>query len=194
MIRTESVGADMLCCFSLLLILFPGYLAGPSGNHSTEKAFHFNPAHGFQASSQQDRDKAVARQQFNKNFREIQILGQGLLREHEAKRLNAKRLAKDVRSINKSAKTLRSLIALGDLAVETKIDRVINTPEDFDESIRKLAKLIWDFAHNPVHQNSKVFNTDHAERAQTDLLTIINLSKVIEERARDYVFSSTLAQ
>jgi hypothetical protein len=185
----------MFCCFSLFLILLPGYVAGPSGYIPIEKAFHPNlPIDSQTSTTQRDRDKAIARQQFNKNFREIQILGQGLLREHEAKRLNSKRLAKDVRSINKSAKTLRSLIALGDLAVEIKIDKAINTPEEFDESIRKLAKLIWDFAHNPVHQNSKVFNTDHAERAQTDILTIINLSKVIEERARDYVFSSTLAQ
>ena len=85
-------------------------------------------------------------------------------------------------------------MALGDLAQETDLDKEIGTPEEFDESIRKLAKLIWDFSHNPVHQNSKVFNTDLASRAQTDLLAIINLSKLIESRAKEYVFSSTLAQ
>jgi hypothetical protein len=182
-------------CFSLLLILISGSFSGPSENIPIEKAFHHNlPLYSQAASTQQERNKAIVRHQFNKTFREIQILGQGLLREHEARRLSPKRLAKDVKSINKSAKTLRSLIALGDLAVEKKLDKTIDTPEEFDESIRKLAKLIWDFAHNPVHQNSKVFNTDHAERAQTDLLTIINLSKIIEERASDYSFSPTLAQ
>jgi hypothetical protein len=38
-----------------------------------------------------------------------------------------------------------------------------------------------------VHQNSKVFNTEQAERAQTDLLTVINLSKALEGKSRKYV-------
>ncbi|MCI0659654.1 MAG: hypothetical protein L0220_01135, partial [Acidobacteria bacterium] len=144
--------------------------------------------------TQHERDKALARQQFTKNFRDMQLLGQGLLREHEAKRLTSKRLAKDAKSINRCAKSLRSLLALGNLASETQIDKDIDTPNEFDESIRKLAKLIWDFAHNPIHQTSKVFNTDQAAQAQTDLLTIINLSKVIENRAKSYVFAPTSAQ
>jgi hypothetical protein len=144
--------------------------------------------------SQSDRQKAALRQQFAKAFHDIQVLGQGLLREHESRQLTPKRLAKDTRSINKSAKTLRSLMALGELAEEIKLDKEVDTPEEFDKSIRRLSKLIWDFAHNPTHQNNKVFNADLAARAQTDLLTIINLSKVIENKASGYLILPTSAQ
>ncbi len=178
----------MLSCFSLLLVFLPSCADGNSNWNFARHSKSQTPM------TQLDREKAILRQQFTKNFHDLQVVGQGLLREHEAKRLTSKRLAKDVRSINKSAKTLRSLMALGNLAEETKLDKEVDTPEEFDESIRRLSKLIWDFAHNPVHQNSKVFNADLAARAQTDLLTIINLSKVIENRARDYVFSATSAQ
>jgi hypothetical protein len=183
----------MSCCFSLLLIFLAGYLSDSLRDISSGNPLPFNRPNS-QSTTQHERDKAIARQQFNKSFRDIQVISQNLLREHEAKRLTAKRLAKDVRTINKSAKTIRSLMALGALAQETSFEKEIDTPEEFDESIRKLAKLVWDFSHNPVHQNSKVFNTDHAARAQTDLLLIINLSRVIETRAKDYLFSSTLAQ
>jgi hypothetical protein len=87
---------------------------------------------------------------------------------------------------------LRTLIALGEMALEVEINKEIDTAQEFDESIRKLSKLIWDFAHNPVHQNNKVFNTDQAERAQTDLLTIINLSKALENKSKGYNHSSQL--
>ncbi len=133
-----------------------------------------------------ERDRAYARQQFQKNFKSLQTTGQGLLREHDANTLTAARLAKDTRAINKYARTLRAMQALGDLARTTDINKEIDTAREFDESIRKLAKLIWDFAHNPIHQSSKVFNTDQAERAQTDLLTIINLSKVLESKSKGY--------
>jgi hypothetical protein len=112
------------------------------------------------------------------------------LKDHETTRLTSGNLAKSARSINKSAKTLRSLIALGDMASEVQIDKEIDTPREFDESIRKLATLISDFAHNPVHQSNKVFNTDQAERAQTDLLTIINLSKALENKSKGYARSN----
>jgi len=135
---------------------------------------------------ERDRERAYAREQFTKNFRDLQLLGKGLLQDHEATKLSSARLAKSARSINKCARTLRSLIALGEMASEVEIDKEIDTAREFDESIRKLASLISEFAHNPVHQSNKVFNTDQAERAQTDLLTIINLSKALENKSKDY--------
>ncbi len=135
---------------------------------------------------ERERERAYAREQFSKNFRDLQLIGKGLLRDHEAAKLTADKLAKGAKSINKSARTLRALIALGDMASEVEINKEIDTAQEFDESIRKLASLIWDFAHNPVHQNNKVFNTDLAERAQTDLLTIINLSKALENKSGNY--------
>ena len=133
-----------------------------------------------------DRDRTYLQQQFTKNFRDIQLLGQGLLREHESRSLTPKRLKNDSRLINKCAKTLRQLMALGEMASKTEISKKIESPHDYDQSIRRLSKLIRDFANNPIHQNNKVFNTDLAERAQTDLLAIIDLSKMIEGKARSY--------
>ncbi|HZF38474.1 MAG TPA: hypothetical protein VE715_06610 [Blastocatellia bacterium] len=135
---------------------------------------------------ERERERAYAREQFTKNFRDLQLLGKRLLQDHEATRLTPDKLARGARSINKCAKTLRSLIALGEMASEVDIDKEIDTARKFDESIRKLATLISDFAHNPVHQSNKVFNTDQAERAQTDLLTIINLSKALENKSKGY--------
>ncbi len=136
--------------------------------------------------ARRERERAYAREQFTKNFRDLQLLGKGLLQDHEATRLTPAKLAKSARAINKSAKTLRSLIALGEMASEVEINKEITTPREFDEAIRQLASLISDFAHNPVHQSNRVFNTKQAERAQTDLLTIINLSKALENRSKGY--------
>jgi len=140
----------------------------------------------FAQTSNKERDRIYLQQQFTKNFRDIQLLGQGLLREHESKKLTPKRLRNDSRSINKCAKTLRTLMALGDMASKTEVNKKIESAHDYDQSIRRLSKLIRDFANNPIHQSSKVFNTDLAERAQTDLLAIIDLSKLIEGKARSY--------
>jgi len=168
----RSAGINMLRHCSILLFLFslcPGGLS-----QSPDKPL------------ERERERAYAREQFTKNFRDLQLLGKGLLQDHETAKLTSGKLAKSVRSINKCAKTLRSLIALGEMASEVAIDKNINTAREFDESIHKLANLISDFAHNPVHQSNKVFNTDQAERAQTDLLTIINLSKAIEIKSKGY--------
>jgi len=137
-------------------------------------------------SLERERDKAYLRQQFNKNFSLLQVTGQKLLKEHDHRKLTPNRLTNDVKIINKCAKTLQTLVALGNLAEPPKINREIETPEEFDQAIRRLAKHIWDFAHNPIHQNSKVFNTNHAEKAQIDLLSIIDLSKTIENKAKQY--------
>lgn len=145
-------------------------------------------------SLEKERDRLYARQQFTKNFRDLQVTSQNLLKEHEEKRLSPERLSKDARVINKAAKALRAVMALGDLAEAVRIDKEINTPQQFDKSIRRLAKHIYDFAHNPIHQNSKVFNTDQAQRAQTDLLAIIDLSKAIESKAKGYALASQSAQ
>lgn len=143
---------------------------------------------------EKERERAYNRELFNKSFRELQLIGQRMLKDHEGGRLTTNRLAKDSKSINKCAKTLRSLTALGSLAEPQEVNKDIDTPQEYDESIRRLARHIWDFAHNPVHQNSKVFNTDQAGRAQTDLLAIINLSKAIENKAKGYATLPVPAQ
>ncbi|MGH9770009.1 MAG: hypothetical protein ACREAB_21505 [Blastocatellia bacterium] len=142
---------------------------------------------------ERERERAYAREQFSKNFRDLQLIGKELLQNHEATKLTPGKLAKNTKSINRCARALRSLIALGEMASEAPINKEIDTAKEFDESIRKLAGLIWNFAHNPVHQSNKVFNTDQAERAQTDLLTIINLSKALENKSRSYTSARFLS-
>lgn len=141
---------------------------------------------------EQERERAYNRQLFKKTFHDIQTLSQNMLKDHEAGRLTPGRLVKDAKSINKCAKILRSLTALGNLAEPEAINKDIDTPKEYDESIRLLAKHIWDFAHNPVLQNTKIFNTVQAQQAQTNLEAIMDLSKAIEDKAKGYVPPSAL--
>jgi hypothetical protein len=129
-----------------------------------------------------------AREQFQKNFREIQLIGQRLVREHEAGRLKPSQLAKETKAIQKCAKNLRSLQALGEpLAPSAESIGSLDSPQDFDQSIRRLAKLIYDYAHNPTHQNNRVFNTDEAARARQDLEMAIKLARALETKAKNYL-------
>src|ERR1051325_855503 len=129
----------------------------------------------FQNSTEREREKANARQQFSQNFHDLQVQGQQLLREHEAGQLTPTHLLKKAKSINKSAKALRTLMALGDLAQEPEeVGKDLSTALAFDQSIKRLSKLIYDFAHSPHHQNNKVFDTVEAAKVQRDLLIIIS--------------------
>ena len=137
--------------------------------------------------AEREREKVVARQQFSKNFHDLQVTSQELLQEHVAGRLTPSELSKKAKAIYKSAKTLRLLMALGELAQEPHaIDEKLSGASAFDQAIKRLAKMIYDFAHSPVHQNSKVFNTIEVTKTQKDLLTIISLAKVLETQARKY--------
>ena len=145
------------------------------------------PIRAQSRSLEADRQKAVSKIQFTQNFHDLQLNSQKMLREHEAGALTAALLGKATRAINKCAKTLRGLMALGDLAVAPQpIEKPINGQEKFDRAIRQLSQLVYDFAHSPVHKNSKVFDTKAATKAQIQLLTIIELSKALETQARDY--------
>lgn len=135
---------------------------------------------------ERNREKAYLRQQFTRHFRSVQVLSQELLKTHEEGNLTVRSLGKEAREINKSARSLRQLIALGALAEERELKTSLTTPADFDEAIRLLAQMIRRFARNPSHQNSRILNTDQATEAQTDLLAIIRLSKTLADQARGY--------
>lgn len=144
---------------------------------------------GSQSERAADRDRLrrAAREQFSQNFRELQVLGIGLLKSHERGDLRPPRLSKDTKNIQKRAKTLRSLAALGEpLDPPEEYGSKLGSPEQFDKSIRELARLIHRFAHNPIHKNSKVFNMALASQASSDLVNIINLAKIIEDNANGY--------
>lgn len=134
-----------------------------------------------------EQERRAVREQFRESFRDLQLLGIGLLKAHERRELKSGRLAKDAKSIQRRARTIRGLMVLGEPSSPPEnFDKEMSTTGDFDRSIRKLAALIHSFAHNPIHKNTKVFNTDQAAKALSDLINIINLAKVIEDRAANY--------
>lgn len=136
--------------------------------------------------SERARERAYAKEQFARHFKSIQVRSQLLLRLHEKRTLSTKQVREEAGQINKSARMLRQLIALGSLATKVEQKTQFATPEEFEEAIRKLANLVWEFAHNPVHQNGKVFNTQQAAAAQTDLLSIIELSRALQREGNGY--------
>lgn len=133
---------------------------------------------------ERNRERAHLRQEFARHFRTIQVRSQEMIREFEAGRLTEKRLASHAKEINKSARILRQLIALGELAQPEELKTSFSSPGEMAEAIRLLAGRVREFARNPTHQNSRILNTDLATEAQTDLLAVIRLSKALNEQAR----------
>jgi hypothetical protein len=134
-----------------------------------------------------ERERKAAREQFSQNFRELQQIANATLKAHDQHSLKASDLQKNVKGIQKRAKTLRGLTVLGEpVSPPENYARKIETSADFDRAIRTLAQLVYDFAHNPVHQNTKVFDTNRAARAIEDLINIINLAKIIEDNSDNY--------
>lgn len=149
----------------------------------------------WQVRADAQREKTVIRQQFSKSFHDLQVISQQMLREHDTGQLTTNHLSKQSKSINKSARTLRTLMALGELAQEPHpLEKDLTTAHAFDKSIRRLAKLIYDFSHSPHHKNSKVFDTVEATKVQKELLTIIALSKLLEVNAKNYPHFSASEQ
>ena len=62
----------------------------------------------------QERERRAAKQSFNENFRELQLLGINLLRDHRSGALSKGRLSKDTKAIQKRARSLRGLMVLGE--------------------------------------------------------------------------------
>lgn len=133
-----------------------------------------------------ERARRAAQEQFTENFRSIQLLGIELLKAHEGGTLLPDQLAKKAKAIQKNARALRSLMALGPPAHEPRPDLQIRTRAEFDRAIRLLAKLVSDFAHNPMHKTPKVFDTDQAADAAAKIEAILDLSRDIERKSRRY--------
>src|SRR5262245_23158473 len=74
-----------------------------------------------------ERNRNYLRQEFQKNFKNLQEIGKKLLEEHEAARLTPARLGRDAKSIQKCAKALRTFLALGEMAQPTEVKKEINT-------------------------------------------------------------------
>lgn len=156
----------------VFIILLPGVIQAGGQTNQPSSAMERN------------RERAHLRQEFARHFRTIQVKSQEMIQEFESGKLTEKRLASQSKQINKSARSLRQLIALGELAEPEELKTSFSSPIEIEEAIRLLATRVKDFARNPTHQNSRILNTDLATRAQTDLLAVIRLSKAINEQAR----------
>lgn len=134
-----------------------------------------------------ERRKNAAQNEFTKNFSSLQQTVYALKQNHEEKKLTAQLLARGIKTIGKNARALRSVMVLGELprpVEESK--KPLTTTDEFDQAIQRLSSLVYEFAHNPIHKNRRVFNADQAARARTDLETIIILAKKIEDCAKAY--------
>jgi len=135
---------------------------------------------------EKNREKAYLRMQFARHFRAVQVVSQGLVKAVEEGTLTGSRLVAESREVNKSARALRTMIALGELAQEEELKVSFSSRQEFDEAVRNLGELVRKFARNPSHQNSRILNTDQATAAQTDLLSIIRLSKALSQQGKSY--------
>lgn len=159
----------------------------PSGSFRTRQEKPQAAVHPQRVPGAQEREKEMARAEFTRSFGGLQNVGYAMRNEHEARILRPDKLEKYAKTINKHARTLRGLLMLGELDEPIRESQEpIDTSKEFDLSIRRLARLIYTFAHNPVHQNRRVFDTDQARRALIDLETIIVLSKSLGNQAKGY--------
>lgn len=165
----------LLGCLALSLLLSSAH-ATPDTSQANQSPSAFD----------QRRERSYRHTIFMKHFTVIQVLSQEVVRDHRNRVLSPASLKKSMKRINVSARALREMMAVGDLAREERLEEEFVTPSDYDLAISNLAKRVYDFAHNPTHQNSRIFDTIEATRAQTDLLVVITLSKAIESHAKGY--------
>lgn len=136
---------------------------------------------------EKEREKASVRQLFTKSFKDLQVVSQRLLETHKAGTLTALQLGKEAKAINKSAKVLRTLLALGELVEEPALfEAELRSPAEFNNSLQQLSTYIYDFSHSPHHKNHRVFNMVEATKVHKDLVSIIHLSKNLETQAKYY--------
>jgi len=135
-----------------------------------------------------ERERQARKESFKENFRELQLLGISLLKTHRSGELDAARLNRDSKAVQKRARALRGLMVLGNPEVKPiELPSRIKSPDEFSKFIGWASRMIYDFAHNPIHTNTKVFDTDLAAKAAGDLVNIVNLAKVLETSSIHYV-------
>src|SRR5678816_2448927 len=99
-----------------------------------------------------------------------------------------RRLNRDSKAIQKKARALRSLMVLGNPQVKPlELPSKISSEKDFSKYVGWVSRIIYDFAHNPIHTNTKVFDTELATKAATDLVNINNMAKLLESNSAHYL-------
>src|SRR5262247_124927 len=127
------------------------------------------------------------RQYFIKNLRELGQFGKALSQRHEARNLTSEQLGKDCKAIGKRARTIRSRWPYNKkMPKDGSPGFSIESPAGFDPAIQGLTKLVVDFIDNPILTSKIALDVADMARAENDLAAIISLSKLIEEKAKDY--------
>ena len=134
------------------------------------------------------RERQALRESFKENFRELQLLGINLLKLHRSGELDASRLNRDAKATQKRARALRSLMVLGNPDIKPlELPSKLRSEQDFSKFIGWMSRMIYDFAHSPIHTNAKVFDTELAAKAATDLVNITNMAKLLESSSANYI-------
>jgi hypothetical protein len=127
------------------------------------------------------------RQYFIKNLLELGQFSKALRQRHEARNLTSEQLGKDCKAIGKRARTIRSRWSYNyKIPKDGSPGFSIDSPAGFDPAIQRLTKLVVDFLDNPTLTNKTAIDVADLARAKNDLAAIISLSKLIEEKAKDY--------
>lgn len=134
------------------------------------------------------RERQALKESFQENFRELQLLGINLLKSHRSGELDAARLNRDSKAIQKRARAIRSLMVLGNPEVKpVELPSKLKSEQDFSKYVGWVSRIIYDFAHSPIHTNTKVFDTELATKAATDLVNIGNMAKLLENSSVHYL-------
>ena len=135
-----------------------------------------------------ERERQALKVSFQENFRELQLLGINLLKSHRSGELDASRLNRDSKAIQKRARALRGLMVLGNPEVKPlELPSRIKSEQDFSKYVGWVSRIIYDFAHSPIHTNTKVFDTELATKAATDLVNIGIMAKLLESSSVHYL-------
>ena len=133
------------------------------------------------------RIRAAEREWLAKSLTGLRQSGEALLKANTDNQLTAKTLIEHSKAINKQASTVRNYWKEGaDLPKVQLHTQKISTPEEFDDAIGALAKLVKRFVETPVLTNSGVLDIKERDMALHDLAAILAISKLIEKNSTAY--------
>lgn len=137
-------------------------------------------------SAESVRIRAAEREWLANSLTGLRQSGEALLKADTENQLTAKTLAEHSRAINKHASTVRNYWKEGDLPKVQLPTQKISTPEEFDDAIGALTKLVMRFVETPVFTNSGVLDINERDLALHDLASILAISKLIEKNSTAY--------
>jgi hypothetical protein len=124
---------------------------------------------------------AQALEQLQKDFTQLQILNQSLLRAALGNiPLDPRFVSKSVAEIRERAERLNTNLALPEPPARPAIEPLAG-PEQLKPSVIRLGRLIFSFVDNPFFKEASVVDTQLTTKARRDLEDIIQLSGQIKK-------------